>query len=269
MNIINIYKIANKEIFFNIRNYWLLLSSVIFCFFNFIIIYFGEVMSGDHSQTDVRALSLSIIHLQMYIVPLFSFILSYDSILSERESGVLDLILSYRLTMLDVLFGKLIGNSVVFAFAFLFGFFPVAIYLFYLGIKLFVIFKFIIVSIWLSFIFNSFALYVSSSSKSRTFVILLSIFIWLFFLFIYDILFTFFVVVFYDVLSNTFFSFLLFLNPAEVFRLISIFYFIPFDANELFGINVEFWGSFYVILSMIGWICIVVLNFFFIYVKSR
>lgn len=269
MNIFNIYKIACKEITFNIKNYWFILAAFIFCFFNFIIIYFGEVLSGDRSQTDIRALLLSVIHLQMYIIPLLSFILSYDTILSEKESGVLDLFLSYRLTLLDILFGKLIGNSLVFALAFLVGFLPISLYLFYIGVNLFVILKFIIISIWLSFIFNFFALYISNSSKSRTLVILLSMFIWLFFLFIYDIIFTFFVVIFYDVLSNSFLSLLLFLNPAEVFRLISIFYFIPAEANDLFGINVGFFSTFYVILSMIVWIFVVFLNFLFIYIKSK
>lgn len=266
MNIINIYKIARKEFVSNITNYWLILSAFIFCFFNFAIIYFGDILSGDYSQTDIRSLSLSVIHLQMYIIPLFSFVLSYDSILSERESGVLDLILTYRVTLFEVFIGKLFGNSVVFALSFIFGFFPISVYLYFLGINILIIIKFIIVSIWLSFVFNSFAIYISNTSNDRTFVILLSIFMWLFFVFIYDIIFTFIVVLFYGVIPNDFFNFLLFLNPAELFRLISIFYFIPADASDLFGINVGFFTPFYVFFSMCFWIFFI---FLFIYIRSK
>jgi Cu-processing system permease protein len=269
MNINNVYVIAKKEFVSNIKNYWFLLSSVIFCFLNFIIIYFGEIISGDYSQTDIRALSLSIIHLQMYLIPLFSFILSYDAILSERESGVLDLILSYRVTLLDVMFGKLLGNCIVFTISFLLGFLPVFLYLYFLGVKFLVLFKFVFISIWLSFIFNSFALYVSNASKDRTFVILLSIFIWLFFIFVYDIIFTFFVVLFYGSVSNYFLNFLLFFNPAEMFRLISIFYFIPNDITDLFGINVSFLNNFYVFLSMFIWFVFVFFSFLFFYFKKK
>ncbi|HIH2763274.1 MAG TPA: ABC transporter permease [Candidatus Azoamicus sp.] len=269
MKIKNIYKIAKKEIIFNFNNYWFLLSAIIFCSINFIIIYFGETISGDYSQTDIRSLSLSVIHLQMYLIPLLSFILSYDSILSERESGTLDLILSYRITLFDILTGKLLGHSIIFTFSFLIGFLPVSIYLYSLGLDAHKIIIFILISIWLSVIFNSFAIYISNSSKDRTFVILLSIFIWLFFIFIYDILFTFIAIFFYDMLSNNFLNIILFLNPVEIFRLISIYVFIPLDANDLFGLNTGTLKSSYIIISMLIWLIISIVIFFINQLKKK
>ncbi len=269
MNIINIYKILKKEVNFNINNYWFFLSSFLIVLINLIIIYFGEIISGDYSQTDIRALLLSVIHLQMYIVPLLSFMLSYDSILSEKESGVLDLILSYRITLLDIFWGKLLGNSFIFALSFLFGFLPIAIYLCILGVDIIVLFKFILASIWLSFIFNAFALYISNSSKDRTFVILLSIFIWLFFIFIYDILFTFIAIMSYGNLSNNFLGFLLFFNPAEIFRLVSILIFIPFDVNDLFGINSGILNSVNILISMFIWVVFSFVIFFIFNFKQK
>lgn len=261
MKIKNIYKISIKEINFNFKNYWFLLSAIIFCITNFIIIYFGEIISGDYSQTDIRSLSLSLIHLQMYIIPLLSFILSYDSILSEKEAGILDLILSYRISMFEIFIGKLFGNSIIFMLSFLIGFSPVSIYLYLIGIDANILIKFILVAIWLSIIFNSIALYISNTSKNRTFVILLSIFIWLFFIFIYDILFTFMAIFFYGILSNNFLNLLLFINPVEIFRLISIFLFIPFDANDLFGINIENLKIEYIIISMAIWVILSIFIF--------
>ncbi len=253
MNISNVYKIMKKEIVFNFSNYWVYLSAFIFCFINLIIIYFSEIISGDYSQTDIRSLLLSIIHLQMYLISLLSFILSYDAILSEKESGMLDLILSYKITFFDILLGKLFGNSLIFIISFLIGFFPVTIYLLFLGVNLLILFKFILASIWLSFIFNFIALYISNISKDRTFVILLSIFVWLFFLFIYDILFTFFIIYLYGDLPNGVLEFFLFLNPTEIFRLVSILFLIPTDASDFFGINIGFLRLSYIILSMLLW----------------
>lgn len=261
MNIINIYKIIKKEINFNINNYWIFLSGFVIILTNFIIIYFSEFLSGDHSQTDVRSLTLSIIHLQMYLIPLLSFILSYDSILSEKEAGILDLILSYKISMLDILIGKTLGNSIIFALSFIIGFTPIALYFYFLGIEINVLFNFFLIAIWLSIIFNSFAIYVSNSSKDRTVVILLSILIWLFFIFIYDILFIFLTVMLYGNLSTNFLNLLLLLNPAEIFRIISIYYFMPMDASELFGINIKFLNFTYILIITNIWFVLTISGF--------
>lgn len=269
MSFSNIYKISKKEIVHNIKNYWFLLSAFVLFLTNFFIVYFGDIISGDYSQTDIRALLLSIIHLQMYLIPLFAFTLSYDAILSEKESGTFDLILSYRVSLLDILLGKLFGNSVIFALSFVVGFLPVSFYLYFLGLKFIIVIKFILFSIWLSFIFNSFAIYISIYSNDRTIVILLSIFMWIFFLFLYDLIFTFFVTSFYGDISNSILNLLLFFNPAEVFRLISIFYFMPLDANDLFGINVGSLSLLTIIFVMLFWIVFVFLGFFVIYFRKK
>lgn len=261
MNILNIYKIAKKEINFNFLNYWFLLTAFIFCTTNFMIIYFGETLSGDHSQTDIRSLSLSIIHLQMYLIPLLSFILSYDSILSENESGTLDLILSYKIDFSEILIGKLLGNSTIFTLSFMIGFLPILIYLYLLGIEIKTLINFTFISIWLNIICNAIAIYISNSSRDRTFVILLSIAIWLLFVFVYDIIFVFITMFFYGVLENNTINLLLFLNPIEIFRLISILLFIPFDANDLFGINIGIIKKQYIIISMITWLILLIFSF--------
>lgn len=269
MSFIIFCKISKKEIKHNIYSYWFLLSAFVFFSLNFVIIYFGEAISGDYSQTDVRSLALSIIHLQMYLIPLFSFILSYDSILSEKESGMLDLILSYKITFFDLLIGKLIGNSIVFTVSFFLGFFPIFFYLMFLGFSIYVLLKFLLFCIWLIFVFNSIALYISLSSKDRTFVILLSIFIWLFFIFIYDVFYIVLAIIFDTKSLSNNLSFLLFFNPVEIFRLVSIFYFMPNDANDLFGINVGILSLFYVYLFAIVWVLSLLFGFYLVYLKNR
>ncbi|HFL8819494.1 MAG TPA: ABC transporter permease subunit [Candidatus Azoamicus sp. OHIO2] len=265
----NIYKIIKKEFHHNIKNYWIILSAFIISAVNLLIIYFGEIISGDYSQTDIKSLVLSLIHLQMYLIPLLSFMLSYDSILAERESGMLDLILSYRISLLEIFLGKLCGNSLIFALAFLLGFIPVGIYLTTLGINIFMLLKFYIISIWLSIIFNAFALYISDSSKDRTIVILLSILIWLFFIIIYDILFILLTILFYGKLSLTFLNLLLLLNPTEIFKLLSILCFMPDAITDLFGMKIIFLSIYHITILTFSWLIIILYIFFFICLKKK
>ena len=264
----NIYKISKKEILLNLNNKWILFSAVFFLMINLTIIYFNDFISGDYSQTDNKSLSLSIIHLEMYIIPLLSFILSYDSILYEKENGTLDLILSYIIKFSDIFFGKLLGNSTVFAMSVIIGFSPIAIYLNFFGINLSSLIKFLFFSIWLNIIFTFFSLIISNFSKDRTIVILMSIFIWLFFVFIYDIIFILLTTFLYGLIDTNFLSIILFLNPAELFRMISIFNFMPNDAVELFGIKSGLLNIIYIYFAMFIWLFLIIIISIF-YCKKR
>lgn len=262
MNINNIYQFIKKELYYNIINNWIILSSLTIMITNFIIIYFSEFLSGDKTQTDIRALLLSIIHLQMYLISLLSFILSYDSILAERENGIIDLIMSYRISLLDIFIGKIVGNTLVFISSFLIGFIPIIIYLNYLGINNIIILKFIIISIWLNIIFNSIALYISNSSKDRTFVILVNIIIWIFLIFIFDILFILLTVNLYGIIQAKTLNFILLLNPVEIYRLASICILIPNDAKDLFQIDLNIFQSNKINIIMTLWLILIFLLFF-------
>lgn len=262
MKIKNIYQFIKKELYYNSVNNWILLSSLTIMITNFIIIYFSEFLSGDKTQTDVRSLLLSIIHLQMYLISLLSFILSYDSILAERENGIIDLIMSYSISLLDIFIGKILGNTLVFISSFLIGFTPIALYLNYLGIEFNLIFKFTIISIWLNIIFNSIAIYISNFSKDRTFVILLSIIIWIFFIFIFDILFILLTVNLYGIIQAKTLNIILLLNPIEIYRLTAICILMPIDAKDLFEIDLNIFKSNNITTIMITWLILIFLTLF-------
>ena len=66
-------------------------------------------------------LLLSLIHLQMYAVPLFAFVLSYAGVLAEREQGTLDLLLSYPIVYRDLILGKWLGFCSILGFAIVAG----------------------------------------------------------------------------------------------------------------------------------------------------
>lgn len=62
---------------------------------------------------------------------------------------------------------------------------------------------------------------------------------------------------------------ILFFNPVEIFRLISICVFIPLDANDLFGINIGSLKIMYIIISMLMWLIMSIFIFFLLQKKKK
>jgi Cu-processing system permease protein len=251
-----LYVILKKEIVDYISNYWVFFMALSLFIVNFILFSFGSFFSFNKHIVDNRSLLLSLIHLQMYIVPLFSLILSYDSILRERELGTLDLFYSYPFNYTDLLISKCVGHCCVFVMSFLLGFSPILYFLYDITGSFFSIIIFILNCIWLSSIFIFIGIFVSAKIKDRTYIILTSILIWIFFIFIYDLLFIFLVITTNGIFSSSFINNFLLLNPVEVFRLISIIFLLPSDANDIFGLNVEELNIYIIYLCIFLWIFI-------------
>lgn len=249
-----LYIIFKKEVFDYVNNYWILFMALSLFFVNFILFFFGSFFSLDKHVIDNRSLLLSLIHLQMYIIPLFSLILSYDSILRERELGTLDLFFSYPFNYTELLLSKWLGYCFVFIISFLLGFFPILYFLYNIDVSFLNVFLFLLNCIWLSLIFNFLGIFISAKIKDRTFIILTSILIWIFFIFIYDLFFISLVIFANGILSSDFINNFLLLNPVEIFRLVSIIYLLPSDANDIFGLNIESLNIYFVFISMFFWI---------------
>ena len=249
-----IYIIFKKEIFDYINNYWILFMALFLFFVNFILFSFGNFFSLDKSVVDNRSLLLSLIHLQMYIIPLFSLILSYDSILRERELGTLDLFFSYPFNYTDLLLSKLFSYCFIFILSFLLGFSPILYFLYDIKVSFFSVFIFLLNCIWLSIIFNFIGIFVSFKVKDRTFIILISILIWIFYIFLYYLFFIFLVVSTNGIFSYSIINSFLLLNPVEIFRLISIIFFLPLDANDIFGLNIEALNIYIIFIFMFFWV---------------
>ncbi|QQG46858.1 MAG: ABC transporter permease subunit [Candidatus Azosocius agrarius] len=251
-----LYVIFRKEVFDYINNYWILFMAFFLFFVNFVLFTFSSFYSLDKHVVDGRSLLLSLIHLQMYIIPLSSLILSYDSILRERELGTLDLFFSYPFNYTDFLIGKWFGYCFIFIISFILGFFPILYFLYDIDISFFDIIIFLLNCIWLSMIFNFLGIFISVKIKDRTFVILTSMLLWIFFIFIYDLLFVSLIITTNGVLPYKFVSVFLLFNPVEIFRIISIIYLIPGDASDIFGLNVEVLSVYVLLFSMFLWIFI-------------
>ena len=163
----NLYWIARKEIFQNFKNDWCWLITIFIFILNIGILYSTEIFNTGDNETNMKSLLLSIIHLHMYIIPLLSLILSYDSILKEKENGMLDLFLSYPIIPSSILFAKWLGLSLIFSFSlFCGGVFP-SIFLIFTGIKFMNILLFFFLLLWLNFVFSYIGIIISIYSKDR------------------------------------------------------------------------------------------------------
>lgn len=88
---------------------------------------------GDGDETLLVSAGLSFFLGILFFVPLAGLFISIKSIVREKESGSINLLLSLPHTRLDMVLGKFVGRSVVLAVAVLAAFGPASIYLLAVG----------------------------------------------------------------------------------------------------------------------------------------
>ncbi|MBW2713699.1 MAG: ABC transporter permease subunit, partial [Deltaproteobacteria bacterium] len=164
MNWIAISTIAKKEARSHVQNLWLPIAALLLLLLNLGLAKIGFSFVGSDGEIDTRATLLSLIHLQMYLVPLLAFILSYGGILAERELGTFDLLLSYPLGYRDILLGKWLGYSGIFALALLIGMGSASPFLRQVGISWAGIGQLGALALLLGVVFNSLGLLLSTLS---------------------------------------------------------------------------------------------------------
>lgn len=118
----NIRTIACKEFRDGFRNRWMLATSGIFAVLALGIAYFGAVTAGHVGFTSLDATVASLTTLAAFVIPLISLLIGYDTVVGERDSGTLSLLLSYPLSRMEVIGGKFLGHSAVLAVAIVVGF---------------------------------------------------------------------------------------------------------------------------------------------------
>lgn len=88
---------------------------------------------GDGEETLIASAGLSFFLGILFFVPLAGLFISIKSIVREKESGSINLLLSLPHTRLDMVLGKFVGRSVVLTLAILAAFGPASIYLLFVG----------------------------------------------------------------------------------------------------------------------------------------
>ncbi|MBW1845310.1 MAG: ABC transporter permease subunit [Deltaproteobacteria bacterium] len=237
MSALAVSAIAQRELKKNLSNLWLPLVAGLLLIVNLGVTRIGFAFAEPESSVDSRALLLSLIHLQMYAVPLFAFVLSYAGVLAEREQGTLDLLLSYPIVYRDLILGKWLGFCSVLGIAITVGIAAAAIPMIGGGISIGALLAFLLLSLLLGFSCVSLGLALSCIARDRTVAIAACVVLWVFFVFVFDLIFVFIQVVTEGSLPDAAVQALLLLNPAEAFRIAAISSLLPADAAEIFGLG--------------------------------
>ena len=227
INLKVILAISKKEFINRIKNISLFILIFILAILSFAISYFGTSPFGLTGYHGTSVTIASLMSLSIYLIPLISFILGYDSITGEEEDGTMPLLLSSSASRSEIYLGKFIGLTVVISIAVFVGY----------GISGVIIllkesishiagyFTFVFSSVLLGISFLSIALLISSFTRSRTASITISVFLWFFYIFIYDLLLIGILVATKGkaaFINNAVIGGFLLVNPADVYRLFTI-----------------------------------------------
>ena len=106
----SVYYLACKELVANLKSWWIVIIGLLCALLSWTVGSYGfSFASGELGRETVL---VSLIHLQLYIVPLLGLLLAYDALLGERESGMFDLHLALGVGQLSFLAGKWVGLAV-------------------------------------------------------------------------------------------------------------------------------------------------------------
>lgn len=103
-----IFVVAKKEFRSNIKNKWVILLVLIFFGLTVLVSFYGS-SQGEDEWRNLEQTILWMSTYMEYMIPIFSLILGYGSIVREKEKGSLQLILSYPVERGEVLSGKFLG----------------------------------------------------------------------------------------------------------------------------------------------------------------
>jgi len=228
--------IAGKEFRDRIRNRWVLAVALVFAAFALVIAYFGAAQQGAVGFRGIDVTIASLVSLVIYLVPLIALILGYDAIVGERERGSLELLLSLPITPLELLLGKYLGLAGALACSTLGGFGLAGVALAWkLGLVGLAHFAgFIASALLLGLAFLSIALLLSVLAGDRVRASGLAIALWFFYVLVYDLLLLGILVLSERRFDLGFFPVLLYLNPADIFRILNVFGFE--EVRKLYGL---------------------------------
>ncbi len=220
--------VARKEFRDGLRNRWVLAVTLGFALFALGLAYFGAAASGQVGFSPLDTTIVSLASLAIFVIPLIALLLSYDTIVGEEERGTLLLLLSYPLGRGPLLMGKFAGQATILGVATVVGFgtagLLIALLTKQLGdVALWSAFGFFIVSaILLGWVFIAFAHLISVSVSEKSRAAGLALLVWFVFVLIYDMALLGVLVATQGGVSRDVFSYLLLLNPTDVFRLANL-----------------------------------------------
>lgn len=103
----DIGQLVVSELVANLKSWWIAIMGAVCTGLSWFVGAHGFSFTGG--QVQAETVLVSIVHLQLYTVPLLGLLLAYDAVLGERESGMFDVHLALGLSQGVFLVGKWLG----------------------------------------------------------------------------------------------------------------------------------------------------------------
>ena len=217
-----IYDIARQELVINIRNKWTVIFAVVFGVLVVSISYIGILTEGFSGMQNFTRTSASLLNLVLYIVPLVA--LTMGTLSFTGDKGSTELLFSQPLSRAEVLLGKWLGVFFSIALSTLIGFSLAGVIVVTAsgieGLTRYV--SFVVLSLALSMVFLSIAVLASTMSKRKSKAFGIVLFLWFFFVLLYDLLALGGSLLFRGQSANTFLFISLFGNPVDMVRVATL-----------------------------------------------
>ncbi len=104
------------------RNRWVVIATAMMALFALVLAAAGAAPIGDVGVDRLSVVVASLTSLSVYLVPLLALLMSFDAVAGEVERGTLPLLLTYPVSRLQILLGKLLAHVAILALATGFGY---------------------------------------------------------------------------------------------------------------------------------------------------
>lgn len=220
--------IAGKELRDGLRNRWVAAATLLLAGLALGLSFLGGAPTGTGvGASRLAVVVVSLASLTVFLVPLIALLLSYDALIGDIERGTMLLLLTYPVARWQVVWGKLLGQTALVAIATVLGYGAAAVLLGALGEgdaagwRAFALLT--ASSVLLGTVFLGIGTLASGIVRERATAAGLAVAVWLLFVLLFDLaLLGVLAATEGRGLSPTAFSWLLMLNPADVFRLLNL-----------------------------------------------
>lgn len=108
---------AGTEFRIALRNRWVAIAGAMMVLFALVLAAAGAAPTGDIGVDRLSVTVASLTSLSVYLVPLLALLMSFDAIAGEVERGTLPLLLTYPVSRLQILLGKLVAHALILGLA--------------------------------------------------------------------------------------------------------------------------------------------------------
>jgi Cu-processing system permease protein len=239
-----------KELVAHLKNGWIVVMGLVCAALSWFIGAHGFAFTGG--QVQAQTLLVSIVHLQLYIVPLLGLLLAYDAVLDERVSGMFDLHLALGLRKTTFVAGKWIGLLVSLWVSLMPSLAVQAWSLFSAGVGVRTYVFLLGYAGLLSGAIISIGLLLSSLSLNRSTVVSFSVGIWLLLAVLLDFAAIALLAFTQGDAPDWLVNGLIMANPLGLYRLLSYLAFFPDQVETL--LNVHNGSAVFAVVALVGWI---------------